>query len=62
MVTGALTPVTSQIKTEGFKMTCDIIELAKKIVKGERVKMPILKGWQVDELNWWIKNLGTDLL
>ncbi|NDO80926.1 hypothetical protein CJP72_09145 [Citrobacter sp. NCU1] len=62
MITGALTPVISQVKTEGFKMTCDIIELAKKIVKGERVTIPAMEWWQFEELNWWIKNLGTDLL
>lgn len=62
MITGARTPVISQIKNEALKMTCDIIELAKKIVKGERVKMPRFEPWQLDELLWWIKNLGTDLL
>ncbi|HIC1896447.1 TPA: hypothetical protein ACW0P3_004263 [Citrobacter freundii] len=42
--------------------TQEIISLAKSIVKREPVKAPQLKGWEFEELLWWIKNLGRDLV
>lgn len=42
--------------------TEEIISLASLVVKGESMKTPQLKGWELDELLWWVKNLGADLL
>lgn len=46
--------------------TCEIIALAKAIVKakneGSRIKAPRLKGWELSELIFWMKNLETDLI
>lgn len=45
-----------------FMSTKEIISFAQSIVKREPVKAIPLKGWELDELMWWIKNLGGDLL
>jgi hypothetical protein len=49
-----------------FMSTSQIISLANSIVKGiqqrQPVKTPQLKGWELDEVLWWVKNLGADLL
>lgn len=42
--------------------TTEIVTLAGKIVKGEKVVMPRLLIWELGELTWWIKNLGQDLV
>ncbi|EKT0321352.1 hypothetical protein QDF68_004154 [Klebsiella pneumoniae] len=46
--------------------TSQIISLANSIVKGiqqqQPVKTPQLTGWELEEVLWWVKNLGADLL
>lgn len=42
--------------------TNEIITFAKAIVKREAIKAPQLTGWELEELMWWIKNLGKDLI
>lgn len=46
--------------------TNQIISLAKSIVKGiqkgQPVKTPRLEIWELDEVLWWVKNLGAELL
>ncbi|ENL3798901.1 hypothetical protein AB4816_004974 [Enterobacter hormaechei] len=46
--------------------TNQIISLANSIVKGiqqqQPVKTPQLTGWELEEVLWWVKNLGADLL
>lgn len=50
-------------ENRGIQMsTMEIVILARKIVKRERVLMPRLTPWEFLELGWWIKNLGTDLI
>lgn len=40
----------------------EMIKLANAIVKNEKIKMPPLKGWELDELIWWTKNLSNALI
>lgn len=40
----------------------EMIALAAKIVKREQVTMPIMEGWELSELLWWIDNAGKDLI
>ena len=42
--------------------TKEIITLAASIVNGEQTKAPALKGWELEELLWWIQNLKSDLV
>lgn len=46
--------------------TEQIISLANSIVKGiqqgQPVKTPRLEAWELDEVLWWIGNLGSDLV
>jgi len=49
-----------------FMSTNQIISLANSIVKGIQQKRPVktpqLTGWELEEVLWWVKNLGADLL
>lgn len=49
-----------------FMSTEQIISLANSIVKGiqqgQPVKTPRLEAWELDEVLWWIGNLGSDLV
>ena len=33
----------------------EIISLASRIVKKERVTMPLMEWWELNELNFWIQ-------
>ncbi|MEG7665039.1 hypothetical protein U0D24_21950 [Hafnia paralvei] len=40
----------------------EIITIAQKIVKHQKVNMPKLESWELGEVLWWIENLGKDLV